>query len=74
MKCRRQGGSFVAEPFASGLLGLGAIGGTDIGQEFIQFGVALAGGFRNPVPFQRLNFVLRRALPEGQRPNKPPVE
>src|SRR6202161_665487 len=57
----RQGGSFGAEPFARGLFDFGAIFGTEIGEGSVEDGVALAGGFRNQVPFQALDLVLRHA-------------
>src|SRR5712671_5777402 len=62
----RQGGSFVAEPNARAVLGLGPILRAQGRQCLVERGVTLAGGFRNNVPFQRLDLVHRCALSAQQ--------
>src|SRR4030081_1978757 len=59
-------GSFSAEPFADGGFRLGAILGGQVSQGFVERGVALAGGFRDQVPFEGLNLVDRRTLSARQ--------
>src|SRR5258705_13840914 len=52
MRGRRQGGSFGAEPFARRILRLGAILRAETGHRFVQFRIALAGGFWHHLPFE----------------------
>src|ERR1700676_4473520 len=59
-------GSFSAEPFAHGGFRPGAILGAQVGQGFVERGVALSGGFRDQVPFEGLNLVDRRTLSARQ--------
>src|ERR1700728_716546 len=70
----RQGGpsgSFGAEPFARRRLGLGAILRAQFRKRLVKFGIALAGGLGDGVPFQRLDLVDRYALAAGQYPRQP---
>src|SRR5665213_27812 len=63
---RRQGTSFAAEPFARGRLGLGMILRTEFRELFVEHGVALAGAFREKMPFEALDLVHRGALSAQQ--------
>src|SRR3954462_12747991 len=68
MRCRRQGGSFGAEPSARRLLRLAAILGTEASQRFVKFRIALTGSFGNDVPFKTFDLVHRHALAVYQHP------
>src|SRR5712664_4003646 len=59
-------GSFFAEPNPRALLGPGTILRTQGRQGLVERGVTLAGGFRNNVPFHRLDLVHRCALSAQQ--------
>src|ERR1700722_12771434 len=66
----RQGGSFGAEPFAHGGVRLGLVLRAHRGEGLIEFRIALAGGFRDGVPLQRLDLVDRDALTTSQYPRQ----
>ena len=56
--------SFIggSDPSARRSLGLGAVLGAEVGKHLVQFGIALAGGFGDDVPFQGLDLVHGRTL------------